>query len=97
MLSSKVKKKVIERDNNQCTNCKSREQLTVDHIIPKSLGGTNSISNLKTLCRGCNIMKSNKPPRYIRIYNWLFSRKTIYEFSNQLKHEMLTNDGEILR
>lgn len=31
--------------------------LSIDHIIPKSLGGTNDISNLETLCTTCNTKK----------------------------------------
>lgn len=43
-----TKKKIVQ-------NC-----LTVDHILPKSLGGTNSQHNLQILCRRCNMMKSNQ-------------------------------------
>src|SRR5712664_2339529 len=31
--------------------------LTVDHIMPKSAGGTNDRTNLMVLCRGCNTRK----------------------------------------
>lgn len=34
--------------------------LHVDHILPKSLGGTESVENLQTLCLRCNISKGNK-------------------------------------
>jgi 5-methylcytosine-specific restriction protein A len=33
--------------------------LTVDHIIPKSAGGTDDLSNLAVLCRGCNARKKD--------------------------------------
>ncbi|HKN58642.1 MAG TPA: HNH endonuclease [Gemmatimonadaceae bacterium] len=34
-----------------------------DHIIPKSKGGDGSPSNGRTLCRDCNIKKSDKDPQ----------------------------------
>lgn len=43
-----------------CWVCLSTENLTVDHIIPVSRGGTNDISNLTTLCGSCNSRKNNK-------------------------------------
>lgn len=34
--------------------------LTKDHIIPKSLGGKDELSNYQTLCSNCNVKKGNK-------------------------------------
>lgn len=31
--------------------------MTMDHIVPKSLGGSNSYGNMQTLCERCNIRK----------------------------------------
>jgi 5-methylcytosine-specific restriction endonuclease McrA len=37
-------------------------QLTVDHFVPTSLGGPETeLSNLKTACHVCNVMKGDKP------------------------------------
>lgn len=38
------------------------ELMTVDHIIPKSKGGTNHLANKQPMCTKCNSNKSNKLP-----------------------------------
>ena len=45
---------IMMRDNNACQKCGSKEDLTIDHIIPRSMGGTNEEVNLRVLCRSCN-------------------------------------------
>lgn len=40
-----------------CDVCKSRLDLTADHIVPVARGGTNDKGNLQVLCRVCNSRK----------------------------------------
>lgn len=35
------------------------DDLTVDHVIPKALGGTDARENLQVLCRPCNSAKAS--------------------------------------
>lgn len=56
MLSAKVRSAVIG-DQILCPVCKVIRDLTVDHIVPPTLGGSDHDSNLWVLCRGCNTRK----------------------------------------
>jgi 5-methylcytosine-specific restriction endonuclease McrA len=56
-LDEELRWRIFERDNFTCVECGSRRRLTVDHIYPRSRGGTNAESNLRTLCRSCNSRK----------------------------------------
>ena len=46
--------KVFERDKNKCVRCGATDDLTIDHIFPRKMGGTNALTNLRVLCRSCN-------------------------------------------
>ncbi len=58
--------KVMSRDNFRCVFCGKSPatdigvKLHVDHIIPFSKGGTNSLDNVQTLCQDCNLGKSDE-------------------------------------
>ena len=56
-IPTAVRLAVYERDNWACRECASTADLTLDHIWPWSLGGTDTEDNLQTLCRSCNSRK----------------------------------------
>lgn len=43
-----------------CQRCGTTENLSIDHIVPMSLGGPNTVDNTQVLCRSCNSSKSRK-------------------------------------
>jgi 5-methylcytosine-specific restriction endonuclease McrA len=45
---------VYERDGHRCLACGATESLTLDHLVPFILGGSNAVANLRTLCGDCN-------------------------------------------
>jgi 5-methylcytosine-specific restriction endonuclease McrA len=51
---------VLEENNYQRKKCGSKQDLTMDHIIPISKGGLHTKSNIGVLCRKCNSSKGAK-------------------------------------
>jgi len=61
-----TRENIIHRDHYKCAYCGKkfkRDNLTIDHIIPKSRGGNNSWKNTITSCKPCNNSKANRTPR----------------------------------
>ncbi len=54
------------RDGYRCVRCESTENLTIDHIVPVSHGGSRySLSNHQTLCYACNQAKADSVISYL--------------------------------
>jgi len=57
---------VMARDQYTCQYCGAtpgRAELTIDHVVPRSRGGSTSWENLTVACRPCNQRKGNRTPR----------------------------------
>jgi hypothetical protein len=82
LFSYTVRNYLLEKWSHQCVYCKKRDiPLEIEHIIPKSRGGTNRIDNLTISCQPCNLKKGNNlasecPPKL---------QKTITEIQQQAK------------
>jgi 5-methylcytosine-specific restriction endonuclease McrA len=54
---------VINRDGNYCYLCHKlfdkKGDMTIDHVVPTSLGGTDDIQNLKLAHEDCNRKKAD--------------------------------------
>lgn len=48
---------IYQRDGHRCVTCGTDQDLSIDHILPVSKGGTNDLANLQTMCRPCNSRK----------------------------------------
>ena len=80
-----VRSYVFHRDGRRCTYCGTAkaERHELDHIVPRSRGGTNRVSNLVVSCQDCNIAKGNmsveefladKPKRLVKVKAVMRSR-----------------------
>ena len=57
------RKNILLRDKHQCQYCANKSNpLTIDHIIPKERGGSESWANLVTAGQKCNRKKGNRTP-----------------------------------
>lgn len=56
-IPADVRREVMERDGRACLVCGATEDLSLDHIHPYSLGGLDTVDNLRVLCRPCNSRK----------------------------------------
>ena len=64
IVSSQYKKqrlRVLARDGHMCQLCGTTEEpFHIDHIIPRSKGGTSDLDNLQVLCKRCNLAKGSR-------------------------------------
>ena len=68
-LDENIRKAVILRDGCKCMECgKSNCKLEVHHIKPRRLNGSNTLSNLITLCETCHQKTEGKEEQYIKHY-----------------------------
>jgi len=59
-----TKNEVFRRDHYTCQYCGQRsEELTIDHIVPRSKDGPHTWNNLITACSRCNIKKGGRTAR----------------------------------
>ena len=65
------------KGEDYCQKCGKRKNLTLDHIVPSSLGGRNAFTNMQVLCRECNHEKDNEIVDYRQHIPWWFNYRAI--------------------
>ena len=78
------RQKIKDKWDNQCAYCGSDEHLTIDHVVPRSKGGTDFTRNVVCACHECNQNKAHTPmedwyssqeffsmDRYEKIKEWM--------------------------
>ena len=62
LMGYEVREYLLEKFKRSCVYCGITDvPLEVEHIVPKSRGGSNRVFNLTLSCRDCNLEKGNKP------------------------------------
>lgn len=78
---------VFLRDRFTCQYCNRRapaQELTFDHVIPRSRGGRTTWENVVTACTSCNLRKGSRLPRETRLFPRTAPRRpTSWELQNR--------------
>ena len=89
-----VKQFVLTRDNYTCQACKKKGgKLKIHHIIYRSLGGTNTVDNLITVCSECHTTKNHQTGILAK---WCQDKKRVHKsykgatFMNILRRHLFT-------
>src|SRR4051812_32232946 len=64
-VSKRLRFEILRRDNHTCKYCGAtgdESPLTIDHVVPTALGGSDDPTNLVAACKDCNAGKSSIPP-----------------------------------
>ena len=70
LFGYEVREYLLEKFNHTCAYCGDKNTpLNIDHIRPKSSGGSNRVSNLALACVSCNQSKNDLP-----VEEWLTSK-----------------------
>lgn len=78
-----TRRAVFVRDGHRCQYCGGQAE-NIDHVVPRSRGGTHSWENVVACCRRCNTRKEDqlleesglrlaRPPRAPRSRLWLMA------------------------
>jgi 5-methylcytosine-specific restriction endonuclease McrA len=60
------RRNIFARDNNQCQYCGKKfptAELSLDHVVPRSQGGTSTWENVVCACVACNVRKGGRTPK----------------------------------
>ncbi|QRY48127.1 HNH endonuclease [Mycolicibacterium boenickei] len=63
-VSKRLRFEILRRDNHTCRYCgrsAPEVKLTIDHVVPETLGGSDDPDNLVAACADCNSGKSSVP------------------------------------
>jgi 5-methylcytosine-specific restriction endonuclease McrA len=59
---------VFLRDRFSCQYCGARDDLTFDHVIPRSRGGATTWENVVAACSPCNLRKADRMPHAVGMH-----------------------------
>lgn len=84
------KREILRRDNYTCQYCgKQTPYLTIDHVIPRRLGGRHTWENLVAACPACNHCKGGRTLEQVHMRLLHLPKEppssAMYRFSNHMR------------
>ncbi|MCF7851623.1 MAG: HNH endonuclease [Simkaniaceae bacterium] len=74
LMGYEIREYLLEKWGRKCAYCSAKNtRLEIDHIVPKSKGGSDRVSNLTIACRACNLKKANHT-----LEDFLHKNKNLY-------------------
>ena len=64
------RRNIYARDRNKCQYCGKKypsSELSLDHIIPRSMGGVSNWGNIVCACTKCNVKKGGRTPKQVHM------------------------------
>ena len=86
------RRNIFARDKNRCQYCGKRyptSELSLDHVIPRTMGGKSVWENIVCACTSCNVKKGGRTPKRAGL---TLVRKPIKPKHNPLIHVHLGQD-----
>jgi hypothetical protein len=86
-IPSHKRRQLIRKKGSACVLCNTRQNLTVDHKLARSLGGTNEKGNLQVLCRPCNQLKAAEEAQLLKMLQTEEGRKELLAQYEAMREE----------
>jgi 5-methylcytosine-specific restriction endonuclease McrA len=86
------RRNIFARDGNHCQYCGKRfptSELSLDHIVPRRLGGKSTWDNIVCACTNCNVKKGGRTPEQAHMK---LIQKPVKPKRNPLIHVHLTHE-----
>jgi hypothetical protein len=80
------RRNIFARDRNHCQYCGKKyptTELSLDHVIPRSMGGKSNWQNVVCSCTDCNVKKGGRTPKQA---NMSLVKKPVKPKKNPLIH-----------
>ncbi len=80
------RRNIFARDKNSCQYCGKRfptSELSLDHVVPRSMGGAATWTNIVCACAKCNVKKGGRTPKQANMH---LTQKPVRPKHNPLVH-----------